>query len=389
MKKILWLPAWYPNKTAPFDGDFIQRHAMAVSLYHAVRVIHVVRDKDGSITKNVKTERFRNGNLEEQIVYYYSPALRIGIADKMLSTLRYSRHYQDAIKSMIREEGIPACAHVHVAGKNGLIALWLKKKFNLPFVITEHWTVYLPGAVPAFNQLGRFFSKIWKQLMKETVGLSVVSHFLGEAMRTVQTGLDYTVIPNVVDTSIFFPAAKKESTVTRFIHISGLGYQKNPEAILQALALVKKANPLFSLAVFGPHNDALQAMTAQMELEKEIQFYNEVPQKELAAFLRQSDALILYSRYETFGCVLIEANACGVPAIVSDIPVLHEIIEEGVNGFFAAEGNPSALAQQLLQFMESRPPISGEAMAAMTKEKYSYEKIGRMFSVFYAGALKP
>lgn len=66
-----------------------------------------------------------------------------------------------------------------------------------------------------------------------------------------------------------------------------------------------------------------------------IQFlYEEMSQESLVKFLQPATALILVSSYETFGCVLIEANACGVPVIVSDIPVFHETVKQEVNGVF-------------------------------------------------------
>ena len=43
---VLWLPSWYPNKLAPFDGDFIQRHAKAAALYNDILVIYAVPDEE-------------------------------------------------------------------------------------------------------------------------------------------------------------------------------------------------------------------------------------------------------------------------------------------------------------------------------------------------------
>src|SRR5450432_4072194 len=133
--QLLWLPAWYPNKTAPLAGDFIQRHAGAVSLYHDVQVIHVLRDKEGEITKDIKEENLKRGNLKETIIYYYTPSLPFSLLDKIVSNRRYRLLYRKAIKNYIEKEGVPACTHVHVIDKNGLAALWLKKKYNLTFVI--------------------------------------------------------------------------------------------------------------------------------------------------------------------------------------------------------------------------------------------------------------
>ena len=49
---------------------------------------------------------------------------------------------------IVKENGFPEIVHVHVAMKAGLLALWLKSKFNIPFVVTEHWSGYRPHAKP-------------------------------------------------------------------------------------------------------------------------------------------------------------------------------------------------------------------------------------------------
>ena len=65
-KKVLWLVSWYPNRLAPFNGDFIKRHAEAVSLYHDVQVIYVVRDTNGLLTKDVDIEESEKVGLAEK-----------------------------------------------------------------------------------------------------------------------------------------------------------------------------------------------------------------------------------------------------------------------------------------------------------------------------------
>lgn len=383
MKKILWLPGWYPNKIEPFSGDFIQRHAKAVSLYNAVQVIHVLRDKQGIITKKVKEEHCQNENLKEKTIYYYTPVFFIPFLDKIISNNRYTRLYRKAIEEYIHAEGLPACVHVHVVNKNGLLALWLKRKYNISFFISEHWTIYLPNAVPNYKNFNFFFRAMWRRIVKAAEGFSVVSDCLGEALIQIQKDIRFTVIPNVIDDTIFFPAEKKEEGLARFIHISGLDYQKNPAAIFEAFAMVKKENPAFVLSVFGPCEKKLREVVVHLGLQQHVVFYNEVPQPQLAIYMQQSDALILYSRYETFGCVLIEANACGVPAIVSDLPVFHEIIEEGKNGYFVPGENPGALARKIIWFISQSRTISGKAIARTAIEKYNFEKVGKLFNELY------
>jgi glycosyltransferase involved in cell wall biosynthesis len=102
----------------------------------------------------------------------------------------------------------------------------------------------------------------------------------------------------------------------------------------------------------------------------------------LADFVRQSLALVLYSSYETFGCVIIEANTCGIPVVVSDIPVFHETVTEGVNGIFVKPNDPVALAERMIEMIKTHSSFNSNTIAA-TSSKYRYEKVGKQFSDWY------
>src|SRR3979409_1896047 len=96
-KKILWLASWYPNKLAPFDGDFIQRHAKAAALYNDIHLIHVVGDEKG-IIKNEKVDLLQSENLFEQIIYFRKSNTTVG---RMLAHYRWARHFKNAVKEYI------------------------------------------------------------------------------------------------------------------------------------------------------------------------------------------------------------------------------------------------------------------------------------------------
>jgi len=66
---ILWLPSWYPNKLAPFDGDFIQRHARAAALYNDIHVIYAAPD-ERTVANNIDGSVNRSGKLTEHIIYF-------------------------------------------------------------------------------------------------------------------------------------------------------------------------------------------------------------------------------------------------------------------------------------------------------------------------------
>jgi glycosyltransferase involved in cell wall biosynthesis len=125
-----------------------------------------------------------------------------------------------------------------------------------------------------------------------------------------------------------------------------------------------------------------------LALGNSVTFHDEVPQQMLADNMRDSVALILYSDYETFGCVVIEANACGIPVIVSDIPVFHETVKEGVNGFFAEPRNSDALAERMMEIIKMRSSFDSNQISNMTAMKYSYPVIGKKITDWYQQVLK-
>lgn len=379
--KILWLASWYPNKCSPFNGDFIKRHAEAVSLFEEVQVICVTRDSTGTVTKDVLTEETAHNKLTETIIYYYSPKYPF-FFDKLFSERKYRQLYKLAVRNHIQKNGKPGLVHVHVAMKAGVIALWIKRTMAIPFVVSEHWSGFLDEASERFDQLPFYFRSLWKKIMKKAAGCSTVSQYLGSAVHRTFPFIKTTIIPNVVNTAIFYPV-EGEKKELKFIHISGLDELKNPKEIVAAFKIVLDKYPSAVLEVIGSTKKEIVAYSTDLQLTGKVRFREEVPQQQLASELNHSIALILYSSYETFGCVLIEANACGVPVIVSDIPVFHENIEEPVNGFFVKPHDPVTLAEKMIWAIENRPLIDSRAVAAMTGSKFNYGKVGEQFSNWY------
>jgi len=165
---ILWLPSWYPNKLRPYDGDFIQRHAKAVALYNRIEVLYIVRDENGSITKNVQKDVIESEYLKETIVYYYISPKKIKIYEKALSFLKYVSIYKTLIKELFIKKGKPQLVKAYIAMKAGIIALWILKKYKVPYVVAEQWSVYLSEARPNLSDLPFYIRKVFeKKLRKE------------------------------------------------------------------------------------------------------------------------------------------------------------------------------------------------------------------------------
>lgn len=381
-QKILWLVSIYPNKLSPIDGDFIQRHARAVSLIREVEVIFVMKDSEGKITKGVKQEVFNSNHLTERIIYYKPIRTGILFLDKIISNIYYLRVFKNKIREYLQENGKPAFIHVHVAMKAGMLALWLKRKKNIPFILSEHWTGYLPEARPGFESINFIQKRYFQKVFRESTFNTTVSYYLGNAIRK-RFGVEFQVIPNVVDTKIFYPTENMNHIIPRFIHISTNKEQKNTEIILKALATIKMQGVAFEMSFFLPDAGDFQLKVNDYNLKEEVTVEQEVPQTILAQNLSRADALILFSKYETFGCVVIEANACGIPCILSDLEVFKEYSIEKETALFAKRNDVNDLVRTILFFINNKQQFNKNQISEYTQNRFGYPVIAREFEKLY------
>jgi len=384
---VVWLASWFPNRVDITNGDFIERHAKAVAPFVAsLTIISAVKDE--TLPYNAVDIVSKKENNITSYIIYYGRSRWGGAVEKFLSLKKYIALHLQVFEKIIKENGIPDLVHVHVAMKAGLVAKKIKKQYNIPYIVTEHWTGYYKEARPNVFEAGSYFLQETKSVLKNASLLLTVSNSLGAAINENLLPVAYKVIPNVVDTNLFFPAATNENKPLRLVHISNMLYQKNAEAIILALAVWKKNGGEFAMYVFGPISNSIVELVQQSGLQEAVIFYGEVLQPQLCKAVQQADALVLYSRYETFGCVIIEANACGTPVIVSNLPVFHELVKDNENGIFVEPDNPTGLAAAFASFANKKINFNRESIAALAKEKYSYETVGLQIKQVYDELLK-
>lgn len=376
---LLVLPSWYPSAIDTTSGDFIQRHVEAIALFKNEYVIYVVKDEEAKITNKQKSVITEKNNYTEEIIYYHPPTTKFKIINKYISHKWYKRIYKNAIKKYFATYGLPNSIQVHVAQKAGLLAIWAKKKYNLSYIISEHWTAYLEEADLKISHHSLIFQRNTKRIFKEAALVTVVSTHLGEAIKKHYPFINYRVIPNVVNENLISETLKTKTPTELkiFVHASTQNFQKNTEAILEAFALLKNEKNIL-LQLFGPTNEKILEKIKKNHLESIVQVMGNVDQEELFQHLKNAKAVILYSRFETFGCVLIEAHALGVPAIVSNHPAFKDIILPGVNGIYAGNNNPDLLAKEIRNLLKTPDQFQAERIKE-TAKKYNYKVIGRMF----------
>lgn len=128
----------------------------------------------------------------------------------------------------------------------------------------------------------------------------------------------------------------------------------------------------------------LRKMVSRLKLQEEVAFWGAQRQDLLPFFYSAAEALILPSRYESFGMVALEAMGCGTPVIASKVGGLQFTIEDGRTGFLVPEGDWRLLADRIRKMIDSPALKKRMGRAALTGvKKFCWPKITReVFSVY-------
>jgi glycosyltransferase involved in cell wall biosynthesis len=378
---VLVLPSWYPSKLNKFDGDFVKRHIEAISLYCKQYVIFIIKDEKGIITQSVKTETSTTNNISEVIIYYKPFSTGIKPIDKIISLNKYLWLYKKAIRQLIEEEGLPSLTHLHVVYKAGILANWVKRKWGIPFITTEHWTGYLKNAVPNIYENNKLRYRITQSVLSNTLLLTPVTKNLGEAITKNFSSKEVILVPNLVDTTHFCYTESQKAKFT-FCHISTMGFQKNVEGIIKACKILKDKGVDFVFNFIGGKPTALLNLAKQNDLlNKQVFFYSEVEYVDVANYLQQSHALVLFSRFENLPCVILESLCCGTPVISTNVGGINEVINES-NGILVVE-DKNELAFAMEKMFTNYQQYNRKQIAKDTQQKFSYETVGKQYFDIY------
>lgn len=366
--KILFLASWYPNKTDPFLGNFVQRHAEAISTLHEVYVVSAFPYQQPSV------ERVQRGNITEITVYYrnelpflsYLWSMRKGIKEAQSSNTKFD------------------ICHVNVAWPAGLLALFL----GIPFIVSEHFSGYLPVRKHRWP----FMSKaLTKKILRKAHCVVPVSEFLRDAIQKFAPKASFRIIPNVVNEKLFHYKAPPKDGKFTFLHISTLeNKSKNIRGILDAINKVaKKGHLKFKLIIGGDGNlDFLERVIRENSSGgAHVETISRKSPYEVANLMSEAHALLMFSHYETQSCTILEALCSGRPVVSSEVGGIPEITDE-TNSIMVEDNDRIGLARAIDRMIVSYDQFDNLKIAEQAGKKYSYDTIAQTYDEVYASALR-
>jgi glycosyltransferase involved in cell wall biosynthesis len=166
------------------------------------------------------------------------------------------------------------------------------------------------------------------------------------------------------------------------IFLGRLKKTKRPDHAIKAFKLVAEKIPDAKLWIVGdgPLKSKLHKLVKRLKLEEKVTIYGRVDEERKIELLREAQALIFPAVREGWGLVVLEANACGTPAVGYDVPGLRDSIRHGETGMLVKPGDLEALAEVLTSLLKDdvlRERMSRNALE--WSKKFSWDDSARRF----------
>lgn len=305
--------------------------------------------------------------------------MRKGLADPR-GWIRYNRWLN-------REK--PQVVHTHLAH-----AAWLARwsRLSTPVRVLVD-TLHSSSTGKLARRLG-YRSSIWFPDQVTAVSQSVAdAHF---AARMVDPD-NLSILPNGVDVEDFHPDARVRASARQelglkdeFLWLAAgrLEAVKDYPTLLHAFAKIPEPGRLI-IAGEGPQHSELCQLSADLGLERRVRFLGFQP--DVKPWMRAADGFVLSSRWEGLPMSLLEAGACALPSVATDVPGSRDVIVQGRTGRLAPCGAPAALASAMTATMQSTPEerhSMGNLARLHVAERYSLETMLDRWERLYAKLLR-
>lgn len=279
--------------------------------------------------------------------------------------------------------------HVHYAVPHAVCAYLAKQMVGgkIKIVTTLHGTdITVLGYDPTLSIAIKFGIDASDRVTAVSKALVEQTYELLETEKKIET------VYNFIDERVYqkkhLPSLKKEYGIQAdekvIIHVSNFRKVKRVPDVVKAFHLIQQKIPAKLLLVGdGPEVTVVSKLVKSLQLEDKVLFLGK--QDNLDQLYSISDLLFLLSQKESFGLVLLEAMACGVPCIGTRVGGIPEVIEDGKTGYIAEIGDIEEIAKKSIQLLEDQSLHNemSENAIMIAREKFHSENIVSKYERMY------
>jgi glycosyltransferase involved in cell wall biosynthesis len=295
----------------------------------------------------------------------------------------YTRLGLDLYERYVRENGHPDIVHAHNFRFAAFVADAIRESHGVPFVITEHNSKWRSGA-------DRGTLDALKATAGHSRGITGVSHALAHWIERDLSLVEVGVLPNIVDSAFLDAPLERRHIVhgaPRFLSIGFLTDNKNHASAIRAFAArFADSGATLRIGGDGPERASLERLVATLQLGGQVTILGHLSRPQVVAEMQAANCLVLSSRYETFGVVLIEAMAMGLPVVSTRSQGPEDIVKES-NGVLVAPDDSAALGDAMAHMAEHLADYPPERLRDECRAHYGPDAFVRRAGDLYSRAL--
>ncbi len=253
--------------------------------------------------------------------------------------------------------------HTHFVIPTGPIAVWVKRRFGIPFVITAHGSDVEGHNGKAYIRImHRLLRPAWRQIVaRSSAAVAPSKYLLGLMGRVLQNG-PYICIPNGLDISKY----RSDNTMKekRILLMGRMQKSKNFQTVFKAVSQIPDAiwdGWIVDVLGDGPYKAELENLCSELGIESRVRFHGwiENESREQLDYLERSAIYISASHFESFSMTVLEALATGCYPLISDIEGHRHFFRDVENSacyFFPAD-DEAIIAEKLRTLLEKDPQM--------------------------------
>lgn len=382
---ILFLPSWYPSDPDDVGGSFFREQANALQASGCK--VGVIAPALTPLRRPAAALRCAGKiriELDNGVPTYRASTPNITPRQSNLIFHRVGNLGSRLFDRYVEQEGLPDIIHVHAALSAGAAALKIRARHRVPFVLSEHSSALARGRINSsgLNQMRKVFDGASSAYAVSSTFASLLESRLG-----LQSGA-CQVMPNSVN-DLFFREAISLARPGgfQFCHISLLDPNKNVDALIRAFASGFRGLQDVSLVIGGDGSTrlALQDLARQLGVDNQVTFPGRLSRSQVRDVIARSDTFVLPSRFETFGVVLIEATAMGVPIIATRCGGPEDIVTEN-NGLLVPVGDVAALAAVMQRMYKTCEQWDRQRIREECRERFGAAALARKWQEIYSAS---
>ena len=227
----------------------------------------------------------------------------------------------------------------------GFVSYLLKVFYKLPFIVRVGGPD-IPGFEERYKIIYKFISPVIKLIWKRAKLIITKCQVEHDMILTIIGNLPLKIIYNGVDTGKFRSKEVQKNKTLRIICPARLIQRKGQDILIKAVSRLKQKNIIMQVDLVGDGDEKENYLTLAEKLGVAdlINFKSYVPREQMEKAYHSADIFVLPSYNEGMSNALLEAMACGLPVVVTDVGGTSELLEEGGNGYIFPTGNVENLS---------------------------------------------